>query len=90
MSDKLTVDVFCKNSESKPQYRLYLDQDLLTERTFKWVHTERYISEQCGVNLTPGVHKIWIDGPDCELFELKNAVVNGQSVDLDAQGQFEK
>ena len=41
----ITVDVYC-NWEADPQgYRVYIDDDLLTERTYLWRNNEYFVQE---------------------------------------------
>ena len=90
MEDLLYVEVHSNRNEPAPMYRLYLDTDLLTERDFIWEPGKTWVRERCTVAITEGEHKIWISGPDSQCFELKNAVLNGEPVELAANGVFKK
>jgi hypothetical protein len=74
----ITVDVYCARSEGSPIYRVYVDDDLLTERNWSWPAYEVYIQEHIEVDVAPGSHKL--DIVDCSnnnVFYLKNITVNG-------------
>jgi hypothetical protein len=90
MEDVLTVDVHCNNVEPVPYYRLYLDQDLLTERDFSYDINSQFIRERCVVRLTEGEHKIFVAGPYTTNFNVKNAVLNGEPIKLGTDGTFKK
>lgn len=75
----LTVDVWCRYYEGAPIYRVYVDSELLTERTFVWPSREQYIREHIKVNLFPGTHILTIEncsGPNC-VFITNNMLVDG-------------
>ncbi len=58
----LTVDVWCAWwGVEPPAYRVYVDTDLLTERTFIWKSEEQFIREHIEVNLAPGPHWISVE-----------------------------
>lgn len=88
MEDVLLVDVVCRDSGSSPVYRLYVDNDLITERTFTWPHGEKCIRERLVLRLTTGQHRVWVD--KTESFELYNVNLNGVPVTLINNGTFTK
>ena len=57
----LSVDVYASWGDVAPRYRVYVDNDLLTERDFTWNGTERYIREHIIVNLNPGAHTLHVE-----------------------------
>jgi len=74
----VTVDVYCTRSEGSPIYRVYVDGDLLTERSWIWPAYETYVKENIEVIVKPGEHHL--DIVDCSnnnVFYLKNITVNG-------------
>ena len=74
----LTVDVWCKYEGEPPIYRVYVDTDLLTERTFIWQSGEQYIREHIEVNLVPGVHWVSVEKvSEFCTFYIKNVTVDG-------------
>jgi len=71
----IAIDVHCKNLHGKqPYYRLYVNDDLLTERTWIWPSYEIYIREHIEVNIESGDHYIRIKS-DAD-FDLKNLHIN--------------
>ena len=57
----LSTDVQCHWSETPPIYRIYVDGDMLTERTFRWAGYQNYIREHVVCELTPGAHMIRVE-----------------------------
>lgn len=77
---KIEVDVTCQWTEDPPVYRIYLDSDLITERTFSWPGYQNYIREHLICNLHYGIHKIKIE--NCSShghFEIKNFTYDGRT-----------
>jgi hypothetical protein len=58
---KLTVDVYAHWSIRPPIYRVYVDNNLLTERDFIWSGTANYIRENIVVNLELGSHTLRVE-----------------------------
>ena len=50
----------------EPKYRIYVNSDLLTERSIYWDYTSRYVRENLVIALDPGIHQLKI-----ELFQGK-------------------
>lgn len=61
MLQHITVDVKCPWSEDSPVYRLYVDDDMITERTFGWPGYRVYITENIICDLEQGRHVIRIE-----------------------------
>ena len=60
----ITADVHCHWSGAyPPSYRLYVDEDMLYERTFGWAGYQTYIEERIVCELEPGIHVLKIE--DC-------------------------
>ena len=57
----IKFDVHCHWSETPPVYRVYVDNDMITERTFGWTGYDHYIQENLVCDLAPGVHCIRIE-----------------------------
>lgn len=75
----INVDVWCRYQGEAPVYRVYVDDQLLTERDFIWEYSRHYISEHIEVLLEPGWHELKIEncsGPGVEFF-ARNIFVNG-------------
>lgn len=75
----IDVDVWCKWHDTPPVYRIYVDEELLTERDFVWETTRHYIREHIEVYLDPGWHELKIVNcnPGQAEFIPNNIVVNG-------------
>ena len=75
----MSVDIYCDNSHGKhPYYRLWVDNELLTERTWVWPTYEIFIQENIEVDIEPGEHHIRIDNCGSKTnFDLKNLIVDG-------------
>lgn len=85
----VTVDVFC-NWEDRPEaYRIYVDETLLTERSYLWRNTEQFVQENMLLNLEPGVHTFRLEpvNPQFTGFYTKNLTVNKIPVESH-NGQF--
>jgi hypothetical protein len=74
----LTVDVYASWGDIAPRYRVYVDNDLLTERDFTWNGTEQYIRENMILNLEPGVHTLQVEQINTGgTIRTENVIVNG-------------
>lgn len=76
----ITVDVYASGGDVQPRYRVYVDNDLLTERDFIWPAHEIYIKENIEVNLTAGKHSVRVEqvGTNGKI-HTKNVTVDGAS-----------
>lgn len=77
----IDVDVWCKYIDTPPIYRVYVDDEMLTERTFIWSSTNQYIREHIEVYLDKGAHEVKIVncGDHHTVFFAQNITVNGKS-----------
>jgi len=53
-------DVKCKWQGFYPEYRIYVNDELFTERTFKY-HDGFYINEMLQIKAKPGVYQIYFE-----------------------------
>jgi hypothetical protein len=84
----VSVDVYCTRSENTPSYRVYVDEEMLTERSWTWPAYEIFIKEQIEVDLEPGAHRVSIRECNCEaVFNAVNFTVNGSALN-NASGVF--
>ena len=84
---RLTADVYCNRSEGSPTYRVYVDDDLLTERTWSLPAYEMFIQEQIEVEVAPGAHTLSIRECNCDpVFDVRNITANDAAVS--ASGVF--
>lgn len=76
----LTVEVTCHWSVDPPSYRIYVNEDLLTERTFAWAGYQFYIKENLAVDIPAGMHNLRLEnlGPNGK-FILRNFQIDGNA-----------
>lgn len=81
---EITCDVYCRWTASPPAYRVYVDNDLLTERTYVWDISEQFVRENIIVNIEPGAHSLRIEpvNPEVTSFSIRNITINKQPVTL--------
>jgi hypothetical protein len=74
----ITADVYAHWGAVSPSYRVYVNNDLLTERDFGWPGHEVFIRENIVVDLEPGVHQLRIEqiGNNGKI-QIKNITVDG-------------
>jgi hypothetical protein len=81
MHTKLEVDVYGHWSDNPPIYRIYVDNEMLVERTFGWPSYQNYITEHMYCDLDTGVHTLILENLDPNSrFELGYFAVNKQPV----------
>ena len=84
---KITADIYCDRSfkplefatAAQKSYRIYVNSDLLTERTYIWDNKEQFVQENVIVNLPVGIHefKILPAHSYYNVFSFKNFTING-------------
>jgi hypothetical protein len=77
----ITLDVYCDTTQhGTPAYRVFVDRDLLTERSWIWPAYEIYIQENLEVDLEPGAHQVRIESCGAATrFNTQNFTVNKQA-----------
>ena len=73
----LQVEVHCTNPDIFPVYRIFVDNELIVERT--WPHEKYiYIKEQLLLNLEPGQHTFVLSPYKCpqSTFKIDNPRLN--------------
>jgi hypothetical protein len=74
----ITVNVYASWSAIAPRYRVYVDNELLTERDFIWPGNELFIQENILVNLEPGTHTVTVEQISKQgHIRAKNVIVDG-------------
>ena len=58
---KVSIDVHAQCGDKPPVYRVYVDNNLLTERSFIWSGTTTFIREHLLVELEPGSHTVHVE-----------------------------
>lgn len=86
------TDVYCKWSAVSPRYRVYVNDELFSERT--WIWRDAYLEEMLQINALPGQYKIryeLVEGFDQEAeLRLRNMrVEQGPGRIVDKQGTLE-
>jgi len=69
----ITADV--TGSKQGENYRLYINNVLMTERTFKWEVGEQLITEHMSITVPPGEYSIYVT--PSSFFKLSNVRING-------------
>jgi len=70
---KVTFDLHCEWEGLEPEYRIYVQDELFCERTFKWKEPV-YLTEILQVEAEPGIYQIRLEkiGPQISNFVTKN------------------
>lgn len=74
---KLHLDLHCDWKRTPPTYRLYINHEMFTERTYIWGGTQ-YLQEILQLSAAPGKYHIRVDNlgdPECQ-FKIRNLSVN--------------
>jgi len=71
---KISFDLFCDKGAS-PRYRLYVNDELFTERTYTWTGT-KYLRENLQIDAPPGEYFINIEKVDPAKFRIRNTSVD--------------
>lgn len=59
---KITFNLYCKWQHTPPAYRLYFDDELMTERSYIWDNETHFLQECVPVWADPSItHKITIE-----------------------------
>ena len=67
---KVSFDLFCDKGD-KPRYRLYVNDELFTERTYIWRGTQ-YLRENLQIDAPPGEYKIHLEKVDPAKLRMRN------------------
>lgn len=83
---EVQFDLYCHWSHNAPTYRVYVDDDLITERTFAWQGYKNYIRESFSIAVKHGQHNLRIENthPTTAKFTIKRVRVD----ELDADVNF--
>ena len=75
---QVVCDVHCRWDQEPPRYRVYVNDELFTERTWIWQNV--YLEEMLQILAPPGTYKIRYElvDPDHALLKVKDVrVING-------------
>ena len=82
----INLDVYAVWYKSPPAYRIYVDDELMAERTFLGTEYEFY-RERIAVNLEPGVHSFVFErlptASEEDRLSFKNFLIDKNPVKLD-------
>lgn len=56
----VTIDIYCEWLSEAPQYRLYVNNELFTERTFSY-NSDTYLQEIIQLHAFPGIYEIKVE-----------------------------
>lgn len=75
----LVFEVHCQYAHKHPRYRIYVDDDLITERTFTWSPKTQFVEENIVVRAVQGEHKFKLENvdPDDGFFTIKHIRLDG-------------
>lgn len=77
----ITADVYASWGDKHPTYRVYIDDNLLTERDFTWPGHEAFMRENIIVHLPIGVHTLEIKQINQHgTLDVKNITLDGINV----------
>ena len=80
MLQRITLDVHGHWDDKPPVYRIYVNNDLLTERTFGWPQYKIFIRENMVCDLEPGIQKLRIENvTGYGRFIVDNLTVEGRT-----------
>lgn len=84
----LEFDLYCLEPETEPVYRIFVDGDLIVERSYLWDNRHEYVREEVYVRLDFGYHKLSIESLGTRrIFFTANAKLNGRDIVIE-NGQF--
>lgn len=86
MTTQLSIDILCDWVGYAPAYRLFIDGDLITERTYIWDNQSSFVREHVSVDLESGTHCIKLEpvvvlGMQA-MFSIKQVTINNNPVAL--------
>lgn len=82
---KIEVDILCEWQTEPQAYRLYINDDLYTERTYVWRNPNQWVREMLVAELAHGKHTIKILPVNGKFhgFKLANFAINDKLQDLE-------
>lgn len=92
---KFSFDLFCDWKRQPPTYRIYVNNELFTERSYIWGGTQ-YLQEVLQLSAPPGKYSIRIDNlgdPECQ-FKIRNLnidsgtarVIDSKTIEVSNEG----
>jgi hypothetical protein len=78
---KLEVEVHGYWNNEPPVYRIFVDQELFTERTFGWPSFKAFLREHIFCTLEDGLHTLRLENYDTNSrFDLQNFKLNNKPI----------
>lgn len=76
---ELQFNVHCYYEGKPPSYRIYVDDDLITERTFIWDTNRNYIEEHVIIDAPVGQHVLKVENitPELGTIVVENILLDG-------------
>ena len=71
---KVLMDIHCEWTGTAPSYRVFVNDELFSERTFIW--REQYLTEMLQISAEPGVYQVRLEALPCD--PKKFAVYNSK------------
>ena len=73
---KISLDLFCCWEGIPPDYRIYVNDELFSERSY--VFTDAYLEEVLQVHAPPGIYRIRLEAlrPNQAKFEIRDSRVS--------------
>ena len=85
----VVCDLYCTRTETPPRYRMYVNDELFTERT--WIWDNVYLEENLQVQAPPGRYTVALEivQPTDATIVMKNIRVDKGSGRINKQGFLE-
>ena len=77
---KVSFDLFCDKGD-KPRYRLYVNDELFTERTYTW-SGNKYLRENLQILAPAGEYTIHLEKVDPAKFRIRNTRADHGPVEI--------
>lgn len=87
---KINFDLHCDWKKTPPTYRVYVNHELFTERTYIWGDT-KYLKEMLQLSAPPGKYIVRVDNlgdPEC-VFKIRNMTAETGSAQVLDSKTFE-
>jgi len=65
----VTLDIYCFWLNEAPSYRLYVNEELFADRTFRWKE-DKYLQEVIPLHAEPGLYTIEIEHNDKHIVDF--------------------
>ena len=86
---RLDFDLLC--SEIGAAYRVYIQEELMTERNYRWDNTKELVREYLSLEFDePGTYSVWVESVNSKNsdFTINNVMLNGEPYQLIGGKEF--